>query len=196
MGNRLGTTWDEIHEDSYSPQLGDFVIQGDDLSELAEFDLKHIARVNRTHTAELCGEEFKVSDAVDAYQDALESVYPTKSKDSGNAGNIICCAKQPLIAPKGIAKPRVVVPVVDGTLTDKEIGAFHRPIGWCSGIVLVHLLDDIARLALINDGLVESLTFINFPVVCLHYHAIAAIGINGSREDTSLVEWFVILIVC
>ncbi len=121
MGNRLGTTWDEIHEDSYSPQLGDFVIQGDDLSELAEFDLKHIARVNRTHTAELCGEEFKVSDAVDAYQDALESVYPTKSKESGNAGNIICCAKQPLIAPKGIAKPRVVVPVVDGTLTDKEM---------------------------------------------------------------------------
>ena len=120
MGNKLGTNWEEIFEDSYSPQFGDFVIQGTDLSELAEFEIKHIATINGTHTSELCGDEFKVSDAVEAYEDALEDVYPTKYKEFGNAGNLICCAKNIITQPKGI-KPLVVVPIVDGTLTDKEI---------------------------------------------------------------------------
>ena len=134
MGNKLGTTWEEIFEDSYSPQFGDFVIQGEDLSELAEFDIKLIATINGTHTAELCGDEFKMNDAEDAYVDALEEVYPTKYKEFGNAGNLICCAKNMFAAPKGI-KPTVVVPIVEGTLTDKEIvrgfeqaGAIVKPI--------------------------------------------------------------------
>ena len=120
MGNKLGTNWEEIFEDSYSPQFGDFVIQGADLSELAGFDVVHVATINGTHTSELCGDEFKVSDAVDAFEDALEEVYPTKYKEFGNAGNLICCAKNVIEPPKGI-KPLVVVPIVDGTLTDKEI---------------------------------------------------------------------------
>ncbi|MCR4874270.1 MAG: phosphoribosylformylglycinamidine synthase subunit PurQ [Clostridia bacterium] len=120
MGNKLGTTWEEIFEDSYSPQLGDFIIQGEDLSELDGFKVIHIANINGTHTSELCGTEFKMSEAVDAYIDTIEGIYSTKSKDFGNAGNLICCAKQNFEVTK-VEKPTVVIPILDGTLSDKDL---------------------------------------------------------------------------
>ena len=125
MGNRLGTTWEEIFESSYAPLLGDFIIQGDDLSELASFDMKHIATINGTHTSELCGAEFRMSDAVDAYVDPLDPIYPVRSKEFGNAGNLICCAKQEERVSPNI-KPTVLIPIFDGTLSERDLmSAFY-----------------------------------------------------------------------
>ena len=120
MGNKLGTTWEEIFEDSYSPQLGDFIIQGDDLSELATFDMQHIATINGTHTAELCGSEFRMNDAVNAYIDPLDPIYPVRSKEFGNAGNLISCAKQLEYNPEH-GKPTVLIPIFDGTLGERDL---------------------------------------------------------------------------
>ena len=120
MGNRLGTTWEEIFEDSYAPLLGDFVIQGEDLSELSKFEIKHIATINGTHTAELCGSEFRMSDVIDAYIDPLDSIYPVRAKEYGNAGNLISCAKKVEKQTPRI-KPRVLIPIFDGTLSERDL---------------------------------------------------------------------------
>jgi len=119
MGNRLGSTWNEIHESSFTPLIGDFIVQGENLSELNGFDVYHVANINGTHTSELCGTEFRMSDAVDAYIAPLDDIYSTKVVEHGNAGNLISCAKKENHAALNI-KPTVVIPILDGTLAELD----------------------------------------------------------------------------
>ncbi len=121
MGNRLGTTWDEIYETSYAPLLGDFIIQGADISELNGFKVTHIANINGTHTSELCGSEFRMSDAVEEYTSPLDLIYPVRSIEYGNAGNLISCAKREEKAPRNITHPTVVIPIFDSTLSEQDL---------------------------------------------------------------------------
>lgn len=127
MGNKLGTSWDDITIDMLSAQFGDFVVLADDISDLDGFDVEKVASLNGTYTADICGVELKMDDAVKAFERTLDGVFPTTAPASGEVKNLICCARKVEKAPRNIVKPRVFIPVFPGTNCEYDTArAFER----------------------------------------------------------------------
>ena len=127
MGNKIGTTWNELSEDMFAPKFGDFVVLSDDVSELEEYAPELVAVINGTHTADLLGKELKMDDAAKAFEGTLESVFPTTAPASGEVNNLICCARKPEKVARNIVKPQVFIPVFPGTNCEYDTArAFER----------------------------------------------------------------------
>ena len=127
MGNKLGTSWNDLSVDMMSAQFGDFVILADDISGLEDFDVEKVAVLNGTYTADLCGVSLKMDDAVKAFERTLDTVFPTTAPAQGDVKNLICCARKVDKAPRNIVKPRVFIPVFPGTNCEYDTArAFER----------------------------------------------------------------------
>ena len=127
MGNKEGTSWNELSEDLFAPAFGDFVVLADEIGKLKEFDAQLVAVLNGTHTADLCGKELKMDVAVQSFEGTLDNVFPTTAPASGEVQNLIFCArKQPHVA-RNIVKPQVFIPVFPGTNCEYDTArAFER----------------------------------------------------------------------
>ncbi len=137
MGNKLGTTWDDISSDMYAPAFGDFVILADDVSDLDGFDVEKVAVLNGTYTADLCGKQLKMNDAAAAFEGTLEKVFPTTAAASGEVKNLICCARKVDKAPRGIAQPRVLIPVFPGTNCEYDTARAFERAGAKANILII-----------------------------------------------------------
>ena len=127
MGNKEGTSWNELSEDLFAPAFGDFVVLADEIGKLKEFDAQLVAVLNGTHTADLCGKELKMEVAAQSFEGTLDNVFPTTAPASGEVQNLIFCArKQPHVA-RNIVKPQVFIPVFPGTNCEYDTArAFER----------------------------------------------------------------------
>ena len=127
MGNKEGTSWNELSEDLFAPAFGDFVVLADEIGKLKEFDAQLVAVLNGTHTADLCGKELKMDVAAQSFEGTLDNVFPTTAPASGEVQNLIFCArKQPHVA-RNIVKPQVFIPVFPGTNCEYDTArAFER----------------------------------------------------------------------
>ena len=127
MGNKEGTSWNELSEDMFAPAFGDFVVLADEIGKLKEFDAQLVAVLNGTHTADLCGKELKMDVAAQSFEGTLDNVFPTTAPASGEVQNLIFCArKQPHVA-RNIVKPQVFIPVFPGTNCEYDTArAFER----------------------------------------------------------------------
>ncbi|MDE6884384.1 MAG: phosphoribosylformylglycinamidine synthase, partial [Clostridia bacterium] len=137
MGNKLGTTWDDISSDMFAPAFGDFVILADDVSDLDGFDVEKVAVLNGTYTADLCGKQLKMNDAATAFEGTLEKVFPTTAAASGEVKNLICCARKVDKAPRGIAQPRVLIPVFPGTNCEYDTARAFERAGAKANILII-----------------------------------------------------------
>lgn len=127
LGNKIGTTWEEISAEMFAPKLGDFVFQANNANAFKGFNVTHVATINGTYTADICGEEFKMKDAAYAFESTLEKIYPTTALATGNVGNIICCSRKIEHVSKGLVKPEVLIPVFPGTNCEYDTArAFER----------------------------------------------------------------------
>lgn len=127
MGNKLGTTWNDLSADMLSAKFGDFVILADDVSDLDGFDVEKVAYLNGTYTADLCGASLKMDDAAKAFEGKLEKVFPTTAPAEGEVKNLICCARKADKAARNIVRPRVLIPVFPGTNCEYDTArAFER----------------------------------------------------------------------
>lgn len=127
MGNKAGTTWDEMDETLFAPTFGDFVVLADDVSELQEFAPTKVASLNGTYTCDLCGTTLKMEQAAQAFTGTLENVFPTTAPADGEVGNLNCCGVRPSGAQTKIARPRVLIPVFPGTNCEYDTArAFER----------------------------------------------------------------------
>ena len=127
MGNKEGTTWNELSEDMFAPSFGDFAVLADDIGKLKEFEPRLVAVLNGTHTADICGKELKMDNAAKAFEGTLESVFPTTAPASGEVQNLIFCARKQPHVERNIVKPQVFIPVFPGTNCEYDTArAFER----------------------------------------------------------------------
>lgn len=127
MGNKEGTTWNELSEDMFAPSFGDFAVLAEEIGKLKEFEPRLIAILNGTHTADICGKELKMDNAAKAFEGTLESVFPTTAPASGEVQNLIFCARKQPHVERNIVKPQVFIPVFPGTNCEYDTArAFER----------------------------------------------------------------------
>ena len=139
MGNRIGTTWENIGNDVFEPQFGDFVFQaGEDISAFNGLDVKLIAKINGTRTSSINGDEFKFGDAFDAFVEPLSSVFPISMKmEDEHISSLIYCIKNQGSLNLGIAKPKVLIPIFPGTTSEYDMKkAFERAGGECKLLLI------------------------------------------------------------
>ena len=127
MGNKEGTSWNELSEDLFAPAFGDFVVLADEIGKLKEFDAQLVAVLNGTHTADLCGKELKMDVAAQSFEGTLDNVFPTTAPASGEVQNLIFCARKQPHTARNIVKPQVFIPVFPGTNCEYDTArAFER----------------------------------------------------------------------
>ena len=127
MGNKEGTSWNELSEDMFAPAFGDFVVLADEIGKLKEFDARLVAVLNGTHTADLCGKELKMDVAAQSFEGTLDNVFPTTAPASGEVQNLIFCARKQPHTARNIVKPQVFIPVFPGTNCEYDTArAFER----------------------------------------------------------------------
>ena len=127
MGNKEGTSWNELSEDLFAPAFGDFVVLADEIGKLKEFDAQLVAVLNGTHTADLCGKELKMDVAAQSFEGTLDNVFPTTAPASGEVQNLIFCARKKPHVARNIVKPQVFIPVFPGTNCEYDTArAFER----------------------------------------------------------------------
>ncbi|MCI9432181.1 MAG: phosphoribosylformylglycinamidine synthase [Oscillospiraceae bacterium] len=115
FGNRVGFRSEAGLEDSwwFVPFYGAIA------AELAEeTDCAHAQRIGTTFAEEtitLGHNSEKINDLLSLNEAVLEGVYPTRTVETGKAEPITWNGQAPAVMSRGIARPRVVVPVFPGT---------------------------------------------------------------------------------
>lgn len=156
MGNKLGTTWNDISIDMFAPSFGDFVILADDISDLDGFDAEKVAELNGTYTADICGNKLKMNDAAQAFESTLDKVFPTTAPAGGEVKNLICCARKAERAARNIVKPRVLIPVFPGTNCEYDTAKAFERAGAKANVLIIknQTSDDIEQSA---EAIVKAL---------------------------------------
>ena len=132
FGNKLGVIFDEEVElkDLTDPKFGSFVVEMDtrDIHKLGIPGLL-IGEITEKHEFVFGEESVRLEDAIKAWKEPLEKVFPTKSEGSQSIvdttrhytkGNIYVCKNK-------VAKPNVFIPVFPGTNCEYDSAkAFER----------------------------------------------------------------------
>lgn len=127
LGNKVGTDWDELDAEMFAPAMGDFTVQCANADFAKKFDCRLVAKLNFTHTANICGVAIKCDEMIKAFEGTLESIFPTTAPASGEVGNLICCARKQEPKNLNIVRPNVLIPVFPGTnCEDDTARAFER----------------------------------------------------------------------
>ncbi len=113
FGNRIGFRSEHGHVSWYGACGAAIVAE---LTE--EVDLPCARRIGETTAAPvitICCDSVPIDELLSLSESILEGVYPTRTTESGTAAPITWTESAPAVRSKGIARPRVVIPVFPGT---------------------------------------------------------------------------------
>ncbi len=113
FGNRIGFRSEHGHVSWYGACGAAIVAE---LTE--EVDLPCARRIGETTAAPvitICCDSVPIDELLSLSESVLEGVYPTRTTESGTAAPITWTGSAPAVRSKGIARPRVVIPVFPGT---------------------------------------------------------------------------------
>ena len=153
VGNSIGVALDDVDADAlFTPAYGSFVVELADGAELpAETECLDVAVIGETTEAyafAAAGETLDLAELQDAWEGALESVFPYRTTDDDAATNdevepIACDDKLPLVFGSTIAKPRVIIPVFPGTNCEYDTAhAFERAGAEATTLIVNNLTPD------------------------------------------------------
>ena len=153
VGNSIGVALNDVDADAlFTPAYGSFVVELADDAELpAETECLDVAIIGETTGAyafAAAGETLDLAELQDAWEGALESVFPYRTTDDDAATNdevepITCDDKLPLVFGSTIAKPRVIIPVFPGTNCEYDTAhAFERAGAEATTLIVNNLTPD------------------------------------------------------
>ena len=153
VGNSIGVALDDVDADAlFTPAYGSFVVELADGAELpAETECLDVAVIGETTEAyafAAAGETLDLAELQDAWEGALESVFPYRTTDDDAATNdevepIACDDKLLLVFGSTIAKPRVIIPVFPGTNCEYDTAhAFERAGAEATTLIVNNLTPD------------------------------------------------------
>ena len=153
VGNSVGVKLGDVDADAlFTPAYGSFVVELSDDAELpGETECLDVAVIGETTDAYVfaaAGEAIDLAELQDAWEGALESVFPYRTADDDAATNdevesITCDDKLPLVFGSTIVKPRVIIPVFPGTNCEYDTArAFERAGAEATTLIVNNLTPD------------------------------------------------------
>ncbi len=151
FGNGLGVRIDAPKEMLFAPSYGDILVELDpaDVSKLAQAGVscRKVGEVIE-HARIECGDmKLELSEALDAWTDTLESVFPTRSGvKQEEVPSRLYDAKTVYTASRKAAKPNVFIPVFPGTNCEYDtLQAFERAGAQVNTVVFRNLNESMIR---------------------------------------------------
>ena len=152
VGNSIGVALDDVDADAlFTPAYGSFIVELADGAELpAETECLDVAIIGATTSAyafAAAGETLDLTELQDAWEGALESVFPYRTTDDAatdvDVEPITCDDKLPLVFGSTVAKPRVIIPVFPGTNCEYDTAhAFERAGAEATTLIVNNLTPD------------------------------------------------------
>ena len=153
VGNSIGVALDDVDADAlFTPAYGSFIVELADGAELpAETECLDVAIIGTTTSAYAfvaAGETLDLAELQDAWEGALESVFPYRTAGDDAATDvdvepITCDDKLPLVFGSTVAKPRVIIPVFPGTNCEYDTAhAFERAGAEATTLIVNNLTPD------------------------------------------------------
>lgn len=117
LGNNLGFEFaKEFKGSHFDLSYGSIVVELNDEGELQSLKAKKLGTVKDDAKIRFDDTVLDLKDLQNAWENTLETVYPTKAKDAaGELKTISYAEKSPIISPSKVARPRVFIPVFPGT---------------------------------------------------------------------------------
>ncbi len=135
MGNKIGVHIDEtIKEESlYVKQYGSILIEMDhalDYGKLLEnLDYVHIGHTQSEEVIQYKMTRIQLDDVINVWENVLEKVYPTKTKEQGEVIQQVYESKNVHICNSKTAKPKVFMPVFPGTNCEYDTAKAFEQVG-------------------------------------------------------------------
>jgi len=104
-------------------------------------DFKLVGDILEEPVIEACGESVPLQKALDAYTQALEGVFPTKTDDKGTVDTRLFGKKNVMVSKYKTALPRVVIPVFPGTNCEYDTAAAFGRSGALPKTVIIRNRD-------------------------------------------------------
>ena len=154
VGNAIGVKLDDVDADAlFTPAYGSFVVELADGAELPAqtdcLDVMFIGQTTEAYVFAAAGESLDLAELQDAWEGALESVFPYRTTEADAADEkaevdpITCDDKLPLVYGSTIAKPRVIIPVFPGTNCEYDTArAFERAGAEATTLIVNNLTPD------------------------------------------------------
>ncbi len=152
VGNSIGVALDDVDADAlFMPAYGSFIVELADGAELPSetecLDVAVIGATTSDYVFAAAGEALDLAELQDAWEGALESVFPYRTTDDAAADvdvePITCDDKLPLVFGSTIAKPRVIIPVFPGTNCEYDTAhAFERAGAEATMLIVNNLTPD------------------------------------------------------
>ncbi len=125
LGNGVGLAVNEFNKSYFTDCTGDFVVvvKNEIKKKFAEF----VGTLNDSGKILCDGAEIEIRDVQRAYEQTLESVFPTVKQAQGEAKNVTFTTEKTYRAQTCVAKPKVFIPVFPGTNCEYDTArAFER----------------------------------------------------------------------
>ena len=153
VGNSVGVALADVSADAlFTPAYGSFIVELSDDAQLPEetecLDVAIIGETTEAYTFAAAGETIDLAELQDAWEGALESVFPyrTLGQDAPapeEVPAITCDDKLPLVYGGAIARPRVIIPVFPGTNCEYDTArAFERAGAKATTLIVNNLTPD------------------------------------------------------
>ncbi|WP_353422991.1 phosphoribosylformylglycinamidine synthase [Christensenella massiliensis] len=112
-------------------------------ADIADADFTLVGEIREEPFIEALGESIPLSRALEAYTGTLESVFPTKTADSGRVDTPVCQKKNIFISKYKTAVPRVVIPVFPGTNCEYDTAKAFEKAGAIASVVVMRNLSPL-----------------------------------------------------
>ncbi len=118
MGNRIGFEC-EKQENPFNPMYGTFVIELE--GEIPNKKLEYLGKTVDTDTIKIQDVELDLEELIKAWEEPLEKVFPTKTKqEDSKIENYLSDKNTIIVAKTNFAKPRVFIPAFPGTNCEED----------------------------------------------------------------------------
>lgn len=127
IGNKIGFKF-EKDIDVFNPMYGSFVIE---LSEDVDISkLEVLGKTTESKDIEIKGTKLKLEELIKLWEEPLEKVFPTKTREiEEECKNILSDKKCTVVAKSKFAKPRVFIPVFPGTNCEYDSAKAFEDVG-------------------------------------------------------------------
>ncbi|MGI6152873.1 MAG: phosphoribosylformylglycinamidine synthase [Christensenellaceae bacterium] len=135
LGNSLGV---KLFPDSLSALTGKYY--GDiffEAKDIHDTDFELVGELRQDPVIEVLGESIPLDEIKAAYTAPLESVFPTKTKETGSVSTPLCTEKSNLLCHYKTALPRVVIPVFPGTNCEYDTAAAFARAGGVPQVIIM-----------------------------------------------------------
>ncbi len=135
MGNKIGVHIDEtIQEESlYAKQYGSILLEMDNVLDysqlLGNLDYVHIGHTQSEEVIQYKMTRIQLNNVINVWENVLEKVYPTKTKEQGEVIQQVYESKNILICNNKTPKPKVFMPVFPGTNCEYDTAKAFEQVG-------------------------------------------------------------------